>query len=157
MSSISDSDVEKDQSKDPVEPRIRADVGFSHLLGYRRVSVSAGRAEVELDVLPEHLNAGGVLHGGVLMTLLDVACASSGAYCSESGRMRRLLTLTMTTTFTAQCSTGTIRAVGNCKASGRRIFNSTGEIFDDKGRLLAMGEGTFRYRSDSDPLKKQDT
>lgn len=124
--------------------------GFHSVLGYRQSSWEEGRMVIELTVDQRHLNLGGVIHGGVLTSLLDVACAAAGTYCPHPGRIRRAITLSLTTTFTGQCSGGVIRVVGTKRAGGTRIFNSSGEVFDEDGRLLAFGEGTFRIRSGSE-------
>lgn len=44
-------------------------------LGLRLLESEAGHAAVELQVQPAHLNATGVVHGGVLFTLADSAFA----------------------------------------------------------------------------------
>lgn len=124
--------------------------GFHSLLGYRQSRWEETEAVLELELQPRHLNLGGVIHGGVLTSLLDIAMAQAGTYCPFPGRMRKAITLSLTTTFTGQCSSGTIRVTGRKRAGGRRIFNSTGEVHDDQGNLLAMAEGTFRIRSGSD-------
>ncbi|WP_417530798.1 PaaI family thioesterase [Marinobacter lipolyticus] len=124
--------------------------GFHNLLGYRQVSWEESEAVIELDLQPRHLNLGGVIHGGVLTSLLDIVLAEAGTYCPYPGRMRKAITLSLTTTFTGQCSGGTIRVTGRKRAGGTRIFNSTGEVHDDKGNLLAIAEGTFRIRSGSE-------
>ena len=136
------------------ELRSREDVhalpGFHSVLGYRQFSWEEGKAVLELTIDQRHINLGGVIHGGVLTSLLDIACAEAGTYCPYPGRMRKAITLSLTTTFTGQCSGGTIRVVGTKRAGGTRIFNSSGEVFDEDGRLLAFGEGTFRIRSGSE-------
>lgn len=124
--------------------------GFHNLLGYRQVSWEENEAVIELALESRHLNLGGVIHGGVLTSLLDIVLAQAGTYCPYPGRMRKAITLSLTTTFTGQCSEGVIRVTGRKRAGGTRIFNSTGEVHDDKGNLLAIGEGTFRIRSGSD-------
>ncbi len=124
--------------------------GFHNLLGYRQVAWEDGRAVIELEIQPQHLNLAGVIHGGVLTSLLDVALAEAGTYCPYPGRMRKAITLSLTTTFTGQCSGGVIQVTGIKRAGGRRIFNSTGEVRDQDGNLLAIAEGTFRLRSGSE-------
>jgi len=124
--------------------------GFHNLLGYRQVSWEENEAVIEMELAPRHLNLGGVIHGGVLTSLLDIVLAQAGTYCPYPGRMRKAITLSLTTTFTGQCSKGVIRVTGRKRAGGTRIFNSTGEVHDDQGNLLAIGEGTFRIRSGSD-------
>lgn len=124
--------------------------GFHNLLGYRQVSWEENEAVIALDLQPKHLNLGGVIHGGVLTSLLDIAMAEAGTYCPYPGRMRKAITLSLTTTFTGQCSGGVIRVTGRKRAGGTRIFNSTGEVHDEHGNLLAIAEGTFRIRSGSE-------
>ena len=95
------------------------------------------------------MNLGNVIHGGVLATLMDVAGACAGTYCPYPERVRKAVTLSMTNTFTGQAGEGLIHAIGTRRAGGSRIYNSTMEVFDQQGQLLAMGEGTFRLRSSS--------
>lgn len=124
--------------------------GFHSLLGYSQASWEENEAVIELELQARHLNLGGVIHGGVLTSLLDIAMAQAGTHCPHPGRMRKAITLSLTTTFTGQCSSGVIRVTGRKRAGGTRIFNSTGEVHDDQGNLLAIAEGTFRIRSGSD-------
>src|SRR5690606_21970457 len=124
--------------------------GFHNLLGYRQVAWEDGKAVIELDIQPQHLNLAGVLHGGVLTSLLDIALAEAGTYCPYPGRMRKAVTLSLTTTFPGQCPGGVIQVTGIKRAGGSRIFNSTGEVRDQNGNLLALAEGTFRLRSGSE-------
>jgi acyl-CoA thioesterase len=44
---------------------------LSALLGFRLVRVDEHEALVEADPAPEHLNGGGIVHGGYLSALLD--------------------------------------------------------------------------------------
>lgn len=124
--------------------------GFHSLLGYRQALWVEDKAVIELDIQPQHLNLAGVIHGGVLTSLLDIALAEAGTYCPYPGRMRKAVTLSLTTTFTGQCSGGVIQVTGIKRAGGSRIFNSTGEVRDQNGNLLAIAEGTFRLRSGSE-------
>ncbi|TBW51883.1 PaaI family thioesterase [Marinobacter halodurans] len=124
--------------------------GFHKVLGYEQASWEENEAVITVKLQPHHLNLAGVIHGGVLTSLLDIALAQAGTYCPYPGRMRKAITLSLTTSFTGQCSGGTITVTGTKRAGGSRIFNSTGEVRDDQGNLLAIGEGTFRIRSGSE-------
>src|SRR5689334_17924818 len=44
---------------------------FSALLGFRYISVGPDEAVVEADPGPEHCNGSGIVHGGLLASLLD--------------------------------------------------------------------------------------
>ncbi|BES69391.1 hypothetical protein RE428_04090 [Marinobacter nanhaiticus D15-8W] len=124
--------------------------GFHNVLGYRQVSWEEDKAVIAVELQSHHLNLAGVIHGGVLTSLLDIALAQAGTYCPYPGRIRKAITLSLTTTFTGQCSGGVITVTGHKRAGGTRIFNSSGEIRDEKGQVLAIGEGTFRIRSGSE-------
>jgi len=124
--------------------------GYHAMLGFRHISWDEKRVELSLTLQQHHLNLGGVIHGGVLTALLDIACAQAGTFCPYKNRIRKAITLSLTSTFTGQCNQGEIRAIGTLRAAGTKIYNSCGEIFDEQGKLLAMGEGTFRLRSGSE-------
>ncbi|HLR17421.1 MAG TPA: PaaI family thioesterase [Alcanivoracaceae bacterium] len=122
--------------------------GFPGVVGLRFMEWEEGRVVVGLRIETKHLNLGGTVHGGVLATLIDIAGACAGTYSPDPKVVRKALTLSMTSTFTGQCTGGVIRAVGTLRGAGRRIYFSTVEILDDQDNLIAMGEGTFRYRSE---------
>src|SRR5256885_3106504 len=56
----------------------RADIPFVNDLGVEFLAADAGRATVALQLHARHLNSWNVAHGGVIMTLLDVAMAVAG-------------------------------------------------------------------------------
>lgn len=125
------------------------ETGYHKVLDYQHYDWGLGFSTLKMQVLPKHLNMAGVIHGGVLTGLLDIACAQSGIYFPDEQVVRRSVTLSLTTTFTGQCSGGVITATGKVRARGRKIYNASGEIKDEQGNLLAFGEGTFRYRSNA--------
>jgi uncharacterized protein (TIGR00369 family) len=126
------------------------DSGFQALLGYGIVEWSEGLAIAELAVGPQHLNRSGFLHGGVLTALIDTVCGYAGCYCAVPGRVRRAMTLSLTTSFTGRVEGGVLKAIGRKQSGGSRIFYCSGEIFDEGGALVAVGQGTFRYRTGSE-------
>lgn len=133
---------------DPVAAEPRS--GFQELMGFRLVEWRENEAVVELQVEPRHLNRAGVIHGGVLATLLDSVLGYAGCWCPYPGRFRSAVTLSLTTAFTGQVSAGRLRAVGRKGPGGTRIYVCTGEVADDKGLVLATAQGTFRYRTGSE-------
>jgi len=136
--------------------------GFQRTMRYRLTEWEPDRAVLELEILPRHLNRARVVHGGVLATLLDTVGGFAGTYCTVPGNKRGAVTLSLTTTFMSQATAGTLRAVGKLRGGGRKIFMVTCEVFDDQDKLVAIGEGTYRYRSGSEdpegvPAKSADT
>jgi uncharacterized protein (TIGR00369 family) len=120
---------------------------FQQAMRYRLAEWEPEHAVLTLEILPRHLNRSGVVHGGVLATLLDTVGGFAGTYCTVPGNKRGAVTLSLTTTFLSQSSSGTLRAVGRRRGGGRKIFMVTCEVFDDQDKLIAIGEGTYRYRS----------
>lgn len=125
--------------------------GFNALLGHRIAEWEPDHVTIELDIGPQHLNFGGTVHGGVLAALADVAGSLAGLYSDTPDQMRRSLTLSLTTSFTGQASSGVIRAVGRKRAGGANIYFSNVEISDAQGRVIAVAEAVNRYRSGSGP------
>jgi uncharacterized protein (TIGR00369 family) len=134
----------------PESERILSDkpIGFRRLIGLEAKELSDGYALMELTVGPEHLNSGGTVHGGILATMIDHAGGIAGCFSPETGSSRKAVTLSLTTSFLAATSVGTLTAVGRKRSGGKRIFASTTEITDDTGRLIAIGEATYRYIGD---------
>jgi len=129
--------------------------GFFNHLGFRLVTWEEDLAVLEFEIEPYHLNRALVLHGGVLTSIIDIACGFSGCFSLDPNRVRKAVTLSLTTSFTGQATSGIVRAVGCKRVSGRKIFVATAEVTSGSGDLLALGEGTYRYRSGSEPVDEE--
>jgi uncharacterized protein (TIGR00369 family) len=105
-----------------------------------------GRAELVLDQQLRHQNSLEMAHGGVIMTLLDVAMARAGATLAEPSRGERpmLITIEMKTTFISP-ATGRIRAEGRVVKRTASLAFCEADLFDGHGHLSARASGTFRY------------
>lgn len=136
---------------DPLEESPEAPSRFGRLLGYRLTVWRDAYAEVELTLGPDHLNRAGAPHGGVLATLIDTACGYAGCYCSVPGRHRGAVTVSLNTHFIARARTGDrLTAAAHQTAAGRRLYFARCDVRDQTGRLVAQGEGVFRYRPGSE-------
>jgi uncharacterized protein (TIGR00369 family) len=125
-------------------------MGYHELLGMQVVEWSEGVAVVELVADERHLNRSGIVHGGVLTSMLDSALSLAGLYCDAPGRVRRGMTLSLTTTFVGPAGAGVLRATGRVRGGGRKVYMASGEVIDTDGELLAIAEGSFRRRSGSE-------
>jgi uncharacterized protein (TIGR00369 family) len=121
--------------------------GLRTLLGIGLTEWSPDRALVEMEIAPHHLNRSGLLHGGILSTLLDTALGYAGCFMAEPGEVRRTLTLSLTTNFIASVKAGHLRTEGRRTGGGKTIFFAEGEVRDADGRLIATATGTFKYLS----------
>ncbi|TVP45550.1 MAG: PaaI family thioesterase [Halomonas sp.] len=125
-------------------------MGYHELLGMQVVEWRSDRAVVELTIEPKHLNRSGNVHGGVLASMLDSALSLAGLYCDVPGNIRRGMTLSLTTTFVGPARQGVLRAIGTVRGGGQKTYMVSGEVVDEKGNLVAIGEGAFRRRSGSE-------
>jgi uncharacterized protein (TIGR00369 family) len=132
-------------SKKP--PRPARIPSFGRLLGYKIVEANAERGVVEMKIRPEHLNRSGVVHGGVMMTLIDVACSVAGTYTPPDDSPRLSASIAINTSFVGNVEKGILRATGWRTGGGSRIYFARAEIRDGAGNLVAHGEGVFRFRS----------
>jgi uncharacterized protein (TIGR00369 family) len=126
---------------------------FNEVIGFGIAEWREDYVELLLELQPMHLNRSGVVHGGVLATLIDAAGGFAGCYCNVPGNIRRALTLALNTQFTGQTQAGVIKTVGRKSAGGRKIFFATLEVFSAEGLLIATGQGTYRYRAGSETLQ----
>ena len=133
---------------------LRLHGGFADLVGYELKVWQADYAELTLTVEPQHLNRSGIMHGGVLATLIDTACGYSGIYCAEPGRVRRAVTLSLHSQFIGAAELGArLTVTGRRSGGGRRTFFSQAEVRDQEDRLIGQGNCVHQYRRGSEDPK----
>jgi len=126
--------------------RYRAEsYGFKEAIGFYLEEWTPGRAVMSLDLDDRHMNRRGVVHGGVLMSIFDTACAASGRFCTVPGNVRRCTTVTMTTNFINPVTDGYLWVEATLAGRGRKMFFPEARAFDGNGVLVATASGTFRY------------
>ena len=127
-----------------------AEYPFVAHLGIERRLSEGGLSELVLVPLPEHLNSFGVVHGGVLMTLLDVAMAAA-ARSLQAGM--GVVTIEMKTSF-LRPARGPLSSAGRVVQRGTAMCFTEASISDQSGRVCARASGTFKYvRRQSAPTR----
>ncbi|MBI4637126.1 MAG: PaaI family thioesterase [Candidatus Rokubacteria bacterium] len=111
------------------------------LLGIRRTSSGNGACRFDLTVRPEHMNPYGVVHGGVVYSLVDTAMG--GALVSQLGPGERCATLEIKINYLAPVSEGTLAADARVVARTRRIGVLDATVRDGGDRLVAVATGSF--------------
>ncbi|MDF2465331.1 MAG: putative thioesterase [Ramlibacter sp.] len=117
-------------------------VPFMQLLGVRREFSEGGRARLVLDERPEFGNVIGAVHGGVVITLLDVVMASAAV--SRRNFERTAVTLNLDSSFIGP-GRGTLTADGEVMNHDDDIAFCRATVTDAKGSLVALAHGSFRY------------
>lgn len=124
----------------------KVQIPFVQMLGFELVRFEAGEAEITLDLRPELENSWGVAHGGVSMTLLDVAMAHAARSPGAEGVVETsgVVTIEMKTSFMRP-------GLGRLIAKGTRLHRTPSFAFceaslvDAEGQLLAHATGTFKF------------
>jgi uncharacterized protein (TIGR00369 family) len=121
------------------------DIPFVQDLGVQLISAANGRAVLALDLAPRHLNSWSVAHGGVLMTLLDVAMAAAGRSLFPAAGSG--VTVEMKTSFLQPANAGS-RLIASAHAFHRTnsMTFCDGEVRDADERLIAKAMGTFKIQ-----------
>ena len=121
-------------------------IPFVEALGFELHAFEGGHAELRVDLDQAHLNSWEVAHGGVLMTMLDVAMAHSARsiHAHEPDFCPGVVTIEMKTSFMRP-------AEGRLRANAKLLHRSTtmafceASVLDDDGHLCAHATGTFKY------------
>ena len=119
------------------------DIPFHRTLGITQVDPAAdGNCAFAIEISAPHHNSRRVAHGGVLMTLLDVA-VSRAARAADPER-RTTATIEMKTTF-MQPGAGRLVARGACLHRTPSMAFCEAEVRDCDDNLIARGSATMRY------------
>jgi uncharacterized protein (TIGR00369 family) len=121
-------------------------IPFVEELGLELHRFEGGHAEVQVDLETAHLNSWEVAHGGVLMTLLDVAMAHAARsiHAKEPGNGPGLVTVEMKTSFMRPAEGRLIAKATLLHRSSTMAF-CEGSVFDEDHHLCAHATGTFKY------------
>lgn len=121
-------------------------IPFVQALGLQLWAFADGHAEVRMDVADDHLNSWQVAHGGVIMTLLDVAMAHAARsvhrHLPECGP--GVATVEMKTSFMRPAE-GLLSAHGTLLHRSATLAFTEGRVVDDAGHLCAHATATFKY------------
>jgi uncharacterized protein (TIGR00369 family) len=122
-------------------------IPFVELIGCELQFYEAGQAEITLDLREDrHTNSFGVAHGGLLMTLLDVAMAHAARslhkHLPDGGP--GLVTIEMKTSF-MRPGQGRVRALGSILQSTAKMAFCEGRVLDEQGQLCAHATATFKF------------
>lgn len=114
---------------------------FADLLGIRRGAMADGRARFELSAGAPHLNPHGVVHGGVVYTLVDYAMG--GAVTSGLQPGERCATLEIKIHYLAPVSPGPITAEAWVVARAGRVAVLEARVHALDEHLVALATGSF--------------
>jgi len=121
-------------------------IPFVEELGLELHRFDGGHAEVQVDLATAHLNSWDVAHGGVLMTMLDVAMAHAArsVHADDPGHGPGVVTVEMKTTF-MRPGEGRLAAKATLLHRSTTMAFCEGSVFNVQQQLCAHATGTFKY------------
>jgi acyl-CoA thioesterase len=126
---------------DPTDP----EYGRFPLGTYLSVTVDderPGEAEASIDVGERHLNPNGVVHGGVVFTLVDTAMGRATIFVLDEGSY--CASIEVSVRFLRAVTEGRMTARVTVLQAGRRIVQQEGRVtVDGEDRPIVSASGSF--------------
>ncbi|MEZ0247664.1 MAG: PaaI family thioesterase [Thermoproteus sp.] len=119
---------------------IRESEPLMAFIGYRLVELSQGRACAEFDHTRNVERIGGVLHGGILASVLDETLGMAVLTVNDGADQ---VTVELKINFLEAGREGPYRVCGQVVRRGGRLVVAEGEVRDRAGRLIAKALGTW--------------
>lgn len=114
---------------------------YPHLIGMRLAAIDFDSCRIELELDERHMQPFGIVHGGVLATLIDTATFWAGflRLPEDAG----LVNVDLKLNYLKAVTNGHLRAQGHCLRAGRQISYAEASVFDEAGELVAHGTSTL--------------
>ena len=114
---------------------------YPHLIGMTLGTIDFDNCRIELQLGERHLQPFGIVHGGVLATLIDTATfwAAFLRLPEDAG----LVNVDLKLNYLKAVSGGRLRAEGRCLRAGRQISYAEAGVYDETGELVAHGTSTL--------------
>ena len=114
---------------------------YPALIGLTIAALDFDRCRIELALRHDHLQPFGIVHGGVLATLIDTATfwAAFMRLPEDAG----LVNVDLKLNYLKAVVGGRLHADGECLRAGRQISYTVASVFDESGELVAHGTSTM--------------
>lgn len=106
------------------------------------VDFDIGLSSVEAEINDVHLQAFGIVHGGLYATLIDTA-AYWAAFGSTEARWGGLISVNLQVNFLSAASEGRLVATGRLIKMGKTVGYAEAKVETEDGKLVAHGTSTL--------------
>ena len=133
-------------------------IPFVETLGMELWRFDHGHAELRIDIRESLANSWDVAHGGVLMTMLDVAMAHAARsiHTARGTADHGMATIEMKTSFMRPAK-GALRAVGTLLHHTSSTAFCEARVLGADDQLCAHATGTFKYLRPRQGVAKDST
>lgn len=114
---------------------------YPHLIGLTIDALELDSCVIGLQLDERHLQPYGIVHGGVLATLIDTATFWAGflRLPEDAG----LVNVDLKLNYLKAVARGHLRTEGRCLRAGRQISYAEARVIDATGELIAHGTSTM--------------
>ena len=123
---------------------------FMHM-GMRVTELDIGHSKVITNISRKHMNPFGGLHGGVFSSVLDTAAYWS-AYC-DLQEDQGLVTIDLKVDLLAPVIDKTVIVIGKRIKSGRTLFLTEAQMFNEAGKVIAHGTSKLMVTQNMQTMK----
>ncbi|WP_020175229.1 PaaI family thioesterase [Methyloferula stellata] len=123
-----------------------ADIPFAHHCGIVALEGTPDKTRLGLKLGEPHQNHMGTAHGGIILTLLDIALGSVARLASGHS----VMTINLQSSFLSP-GRGELVAEGRVLQQGRSLIFCEGEVRDAQGVLVAKATGLFKTVQEAVP------
>jgi uncharacterized protein (TIGR00369 family) len=117
---------------------------YHRFLDYSVVEAGDGFVRLEMTGFDCHRNRQDYIHGGVLMSLMDIAGIMAGV--RGGGNERKAVTVNLNCNFLATAMGKTVHAEGRLIRKGRSMFFCDLRVVDAAtGKIYSTGQGAYKF------------
>ena len=116
---------------------------IAHLMQFDIVDLAEGRVEFRCVLDESVYNPIGVVHGGLVCTLLDTVAGCAVHTTLPQGTAYTSIELKVNYLRAVHASSGPLTAVGTVVKPGRRVAFAEGEVRDAAGRVVATASSSL--------------
>ena len=126
------------------EPQVKP-AHFDELVGTEWISDDPGDARVRLQIRDDLRQPFGLMHGGVMSTLIESICsrATAGAVYDQG---MAAMGQSINVSFIRPVTEGGVEVRAEARHRGRTTWVWEAEVLDDDGRLCALAQMTIAVR-----------
>ena len=131
---------------------------FNKLLGMKLLEVEPGRARLSLSWRPDLCQPAGILHGGVLASLVDTAIAHAILLMlpdtDSPTTGGRIVSVDLRLKYLRPVSEGEVFCDAHVVRPGRQIIHAAATVTNAAGKEVALGDSIYMKVSTDQLLKK---
>lgn len=120
---------------------------FFRLLGLEVLEIEPGRSRTRLEHRPDLTQPAGILHGGVIASLVDTGIAHALLLTERFQELRdedgALVSVDLRVKYFRPVSEGAVECESTVVRLGRKVVHAESVVRDDDGREVARGDSIY--------------